>query len=291
MDGSSHKDVLTNNQVRLVRELDLDKFSHLLEPCLGRFFVDPIASMENKIDKTRKLLENLKIGPREKFEDFCKIIAGIDPSLFELLKDRQPTRDESNFYMQPFIDGLHESILNTGNKPDSVIDQPIDLDTQFVTLRLSDGQRVTQMDDEQRDDYTLPDIYQMNLENLQGCDLSIDEILPQHSPGSSTLIKGRAGVGKTTLIQYLIRKWARREWAASYTCTFLLNLRKLVHINHKMTLTELLGMYAEYVVDNPNLNEVQPSVEWLINNAQDILFFMDGIDELPKLTTLLPKDP
>ena len=119
--------------------------------------------------------------------------------------------------------------------------------------------------------------------------LDIDEIISKPSRGTSTLIKGRAGVGKSTLTQYLIRQWAKDQWESTKTCVFLLNLRKLVHVQRDVTLTELLGMYAEYVTETPDPN--QPSLQWLKNNAHNMMILTDGIDELPDVGPLLKRTP
>ena len=291
MDTSSHSEVLRVNHIRLVGELNIKHFFHHLEPCFGKFFADLIAETNETKDQNRKLIHYLKTGPIEKFDTFCKVIAGLYPSLFKLLKNRNPTEEETDFFLRPFRDELVQSILNTGNKPDNDIDERIDLDTQFVSLRLS-GTSTGHSDMLSRNvdaDTTLPDIYQQYLEQVEKDDLEIDEILPHHSSGGTTLIKGRAGVGKSTLVQLLIRTWAKGKWASAYKCMFLLNLTKLVHVHQKVTLTELLGTYSEYVIDRPDQD--QPSLQWLINNAKDVLFFTDGIDELPELGALLRRTP
>ena len=279
----SYKEILRNNHIKLVNELNPDLFIHMLEHSLGKPITDSIQEQTTLKDKTRKLLDVLCTAPADRFEYFCKTIAGIYPSLYKVLKGYEPKKDESDFYLKPFSDNLRKSVFSAGNKPDNEIDEPINLDTQFVSLTLN---TMLQTDS---GDTVLPAEYQRNLENHGGKEISINDILPINSSGSSTLIKGRAGVGKSTLIQYLIRQWAQGKWESTKTCVFLLNLRKLVHVHRDVSFTELLGLYAEYVVELPG--QKQPSLQWLKNNAQNVVFFTDGIDELLNLNQLLKRTP
>ena len=285
MSAFCHQDVLLNNHIHLVNELDSDLFLHMLEPNLGKPITDSIKEQPSSKAKTRKLLDILSAGPAEKFKYFCKTIAGLYPSSYKLLQGCGPKKEDSDFFLSSFRADLHQSILSTGNKPDNEIDQQIDLDTQFVNLSIRDFPDVWCT----LGDHTLPAAYQQNLEQVECKNIDIDDILPEHSPGTSTLITGRAGVGKSTLIQYLIRQWAKGKWESTKTCVFLLNLRKLVHVHRDVSFTELLGLYAEYVVESPG--QKQPSLQWLKNNAQNVVFFTDGIDELPDLGPLLNRTP
>ena len=284
MSAFCHKDVLRNNHIHLVNELDPDFFLHMLEPNLGKPITDSIKEQPSSKAKTRKLLDILSAAPAEKFEHFCKTIAGLYPSSYKLLQGCEPKKEDLDFFLSSFRDDLRQSILSTGNKPDNEVDQKIDLDTQFVNLSISDSPAWFLLGDD-----TLPAAYQQNLEHFECKKIDVDDILPGHSIGTSTLITGRAGVGKSTLIQYLIRQWAKGKWESTKTCVFLLNLRKLVHVHRDVSFTELLGLYAEYVVESPG--QKQPSLEWLKNNAQNVVFFTDGIDELPDLGPLLNRTP
>ena len=286
MDATHHKDVLQKNHVCLVNELNPDLFLHLLEPCLGQTCVDSIRDQQTVKDKSRKLLWLLGTVPREKYDFFCKVIAGLYPMTFKVLKGRQAEKEELDFYLQSYNIELRKSVLTVGNVPDTEIDEPIDLDTQYVKLVLQD---ISEEQAEFGEDI-LPAVYLRNLENQEGQEgLDIDEILPKPSGGTSTLLKGRAGVGKSTLTQYLTRQWAKGQWASSKTCVFLLNLRKLVHVNRDITFTQLLGTYAEYVVDGPDQNE--PPLQWIKNNAHNMIIFTDGVDELSDLGPLLRRTP
>ena len=286
MDTTHHKEVLQKNHVLLVDELNPDLFLHLLEPCFGKTCVDSVRDQPTQKDKTRKLLWLLGTVPKEKYDIFCKVIAGLYPVLFKVLKGREAEKEELDFYLQTYTSELRKSVLAAGNVPDNEIDRAIDLDTQYVKLAL---QEKSNMEVPLGEDI-LPADYMQNLDNFKDTDgLDIDEILPKPSRGTSTLLKGRAGVGKSTLTQYLIRSWARGKWESSKTCVFLLNLRKLVHVDRDITITELLGMYAGYVTDTPDQN--QPSIQWLKNNAHNVMIFTDGIDELPDIGPLLKRTP
>ena len=282
MDSTHHKDVLQKNHVLLVDELNPDLFLHLLEPCLGKTCVHSVRDQPTQKDKTRKLLWLLGTVPKEKYDYFCKVIAGLYPSVFKVLMSREAKKEELDFYLQKYTSELRKAVLGAGNVPDNEVDQPINLDTQYV------GPVLQERSNEQAEN-VLPAAHLQNLENQGKVGLDIDEILPIPSRGTSTLLKGRAGVGKSTLTQYLIRQWAKGEWETSKTCAFLLNLRTLVHVKEKVTFTELLSMHAEYAIETTD--QKQLSLQWLKNNAHNVMIFTDGIDELPDIGPLLKRTP
>ena len=285
MDTTHHKDILQKKHVILVDELNPDLFLHLLEPCFGKTCVDSIREQSTQKDKTRKLLWLLGTVPKEKYDYFCKVIAGLYPSVFKVLMGREAKKGELDFGLQKYTRELRKSVLASGNVPDNEIDQPIDLDTQYVRLALRD-----MSDDHSAFGNDVPPADYRSIKEQKGNKkLDIHSILPEKSCGTSTLIKGRAGVGKSTLTQYLIRQWAKGQWESSKTCVFLLNLRKLVHVQRDVTFTELLGMYAEYTTDTPDL--YRPSLQWLKNNAHNVMILTDGIDELPDVGPLRKRTP
>ena len=300
-DDTSHAKVIRENFAQLVKELQPQLFLDNLEPCLkGRIDEDL-----GKKEKTRALLTLLMRSPRKQFDAFCMVIAGIHPKLFELLQERQPTKDELDTYLKPFCDRLRTSVILTGGKTDNDVDCKINLDTQYVSLKLVDisqnqdkhlSSLSNKFDFQQNDtmsfvnqDDILPDRYQIQISQYDSDDLDLVNVLTEHVTEKSILLTGRAGVGKSTLIQYVNRCWAKGNLATSHTVLFLLNLRRLAHITRRVTLQQLLGMYAEYVTDP--LDSVQPVVEWLENNEERIIFFTDGIDEISDMETLLKETP
>ena len=286
-----HKTVLTKNHVALVDELDPDCFLDHLEPCLGKSIINEIKDKSGKRERSRHILDTLKRFPQEIFEEFCRVIAGLYPSLFELLTNRKPSREEMDYYITNFRRELCKSIRGSGNKPDSLRDRKINFDTQYVELGLGEDKEFGKKDSADftpRKDH-LPKPCESPID--EGClsNIVIEDILPQQSSGERILIKGRAGIGKSTLSQNVVQKWAKGDLATSFTTAFLLNLRKLVHITREMTLSEVLGVYAEYVTPSPTPD--QPAQQWLKNNSEKILIFTDGVDELPELHKLFCRTP
>ena len=288
----NHITLIKGNYAQLVANLQPQLFIDLLPPYLRDIIEDDM----RKKEKSRALLDVLMRSPREHYEQFCEVIAGLHPVIFEILKKRKPTNEELTCYLRPFCDKLREGILCTGSKTDNEVDPRIDLDTQFVSLKLihiNDNQEYPMQNQnsvhQTLEDNILQDYHNGNLKCSSDKDLDLKDILPDEPAGKNILITGRAGIGKSTLIQFLNRQWAKREWGISHTAVFLLNLRKLAHIQREVTLSQLLGMYAEYVPDP--LDPSQPAVQWLENNQEHILLFTDGIDELGNLSRLFSDTP
>ena len=118
-------------------------------------------------------------------------------------------------------------------------------------------------------DHALPDRYQKTLQDIDDTH-EYKDILTQIDTGSMILLRGRAGIGKTTLVQFLLYQWFRGDWASHFVCTFMLNLRILMRTTTKMTLTELLTTYGLYTIPNKH----PQMTTWMKNRPAAILLFM-----------------
>ena len=163
--------------------------------------------------KSRELLAKLKLNPRDRFDEFCKVIAGLYPSLFELLQNRNPTREEADYYIGKFSDELCKGIKTSGNRPDNVIDHKVNFDSQFVNVQVVKVNDTKSISEPIRK----PGFIAHSIEYQEHtCEINMTEILPQDPSGKVVLVKGRAGSGKSTLSQYLIQKWATGEWQQTF---------------------------------------------------------------------------
>ena len=111
-----------------------------------------------------------------------------------------------------------------------------------------------------------PDLYQQTLEG-QGADIDDEDLVKVNETSKYILIRGRAGIGKSTLVQRLLWKWANDTWAPQFKAIFLLNLRHLMMINHTMDLPRLLCLYAMY---NTSKAGVVIDAEWLEKNGDSV---------------------
>ena len=118
-------------------------------------------------------------------------------------------------------------------------------------------------------DHALPDHYQKTLQDNDET-LEYKDILTETDTRSMILLRGRAGIGKTTLTQFLLYQWFRGNWASHFVCTFMLNLRLLMRTTKKMTLTELLTTHGLYTVPN----EHPQIITWMKNRPAAILLFL-----------------
>ena len=119
------------------------------------------------------------------------------------------------------------------------MDRKIDLDTQYVALRLipsDEWERMSDVDDSEK-----PDSYQSRLEMYRGHDIKEEELVENGEYRKFVLIRGGAGIGKSTLVQHLLRKWACGEWAPHLKLLFLLDLRWFACIPNEISLSELFN--------------------------------------------------
>ena len=148
------------------------------------------------------------------------------------------------------------------------MDERISLQHQFVQLLL-----VNNTDHESLPADTRPDEYQEFLRNITS-NATFKDILPSTSKGMMVLLRGRAGIGKTTLVQWLLHEWAHQRWAAEKSCAFMLNLRYLMVHDYKMSLRDLLTKCSLYCPDgdHPQLGL------WMKNWQERLLIFLGNFN-------------
>ena len=128
--------------------------------------------------------------------------------------------------------------------PDRHLDERIDLDTQYVKLRIISPEEFTAL--ERQDLDYRPDRYQAHMKSLGGEDIKDEDLLKPGEFEKLILLRGRAGIGKSTLVQSLLRRWACGIQAIHMKLILLLNLRLLMHNTRKITLATLLSLYSVY---------------------------------------------
>ena len=98
---------------------------------------------------------------------------------------------------------------------------------------------------------------------------------------SSTFVRGVAGVGKTSLVEYITLEWAKGEMFQEIDFLFFLKCRNLIkYKDRKMTIQDLFK--DQFQVDMGFLQEVL--------DGDRVLIILDGLDELPSLEKVLEAD-
>ena len=146
--------------------------------------------------------------------------------------------------------------------PDKTGDRRIDIDKQYVRLKMLSHKSMKPM---QRDGLERPDLYQRSLEKHRGRDISDEDLITNRDTHNFILIRGRAGIGKSTLIQRLLWKWSTGKWATQMKAIFLLNMRYLITHHRKMDLCQLLCLYSLYTTREDG---VIIDSDWLEKNQQ-----------------------
>ena len=160
---------------------------------------------------------------------------------------------------------LRKAIIREGHKTDLDMDEKINFQHQFVQLLMVDD-----TDHESLPADTTLDEYQKFLKKVTS-NATCKDILPSTSKGMMVLLRGRAGIGKTTLVQWLLHEWAHQRWAAEKSCAFMLNLRYLMVYDYKMTLKDLLTKCSLYCPDGDH-----PQLSLFIKNWQEQLLLHMG---------------
>ena len=119
----------------------------------------------------------------------------------------------------------------------------------------------------ERGDLERPDRYQSGLGTHSGTDIKEDELVRKGNEESFILIRGRAGIGKSTLVQHLLWRWANGEWATQFKALFLVNMRYLMSVDEEIDLPDLLSLYSVYTLSG---QKVFLDVEWLKQHQSEI---------------------
>ena len=151
------------------------------------------------------------------------------------------------------------------HRPDKKLDKSIDLDTQYVRLKMLSHKKLGAMYTDTREDR--PDLYQEGLEKHGGKDIDDEDLIEDIHKDKYILIRGRAGIGKSTLVQRLLWKWANGEWASHLKGVFMLNLRYLMTVDKVMDLPRLISLYGVYNTGNA---DVMFDLKWLKENENNI---------------------
>ena len=171
---------------------------------------------------------------------------------------------------------LRKTIVREGHKTDLDMDERISLEHQFVQLLMVDN-----TDHESLPADTTLDKYEEFLRNVTS-NATCKDLLPSRSKGMMVLLRGRAGIGKTTLVQWLLHEWAHHRWAAEKSCAFMLNLRYLMVYDYKMTLRDLLTKYSLYCPEGDH-----PQFSLFMKNWQEQLLIFLGNFRLDTIFILL----
>ena len=111
-----------------------------------------------------------------------------------------------------------------------------------------------------------------------------DIVIPPCVKGSTALLYGRAGVGKTKLARWAMREWMEGRWGKQYLAMFVLDMHELTSVETCMSLDELLTQHAVFKASQ---NHPQIS-RWIAKNAERVLiWFGKQIHPLNGLLTQL----
>ena len=285
--------ILKKQHVQLTKYLDANNVLLRLGPHLLYTEVNAIKAEVNQDSKNRLLLDILYHKTVAKsytaFNVFVKALAGMQPKLFSALAGRFPTQTEADFCLKDLSLSLKREIIDKGHKTDSPLDEEIDLDCQHVQLHIIQSEpndvHFARTDVEvlysSQSDTQLPHEYQHHLSEIEkkGGNVKVQSILKLgQNQGKSVVMSGRAGVGKSTTLQWLARQWALNKWAMGFTLLFFLQLSMLSQTDTHMTAIELLTLYGLFQVSGEEVRNTLCS--WLNNAAGRVVVFVDGIDEI-----------
>ena len=286
--------ILQTEISRLVEDLVVENVLPGVLPFLSRDEQDKIEGGKTQSERSLLLINCLDhrntCQSFEAFNAFMMTLAGTQPELFTILVNRPATPVEVDICVKKYSIELKKRIAETGHKTDSPLDEAIDFDTQYIQLHIiknhSGGARFAKTDTEDLyqsgNEESLPHQYQKRLSEVEnrGAKVPICNILNiGKTQAKRVLLSGRAGVGKTTTLQWLAQQWAPGRWATGFTLLFLIQLRMLSNTyTNNISAIELLTLYGFFQLTTEGSQQVLYS--WLKNAADRVVILVDGLDEI-----------
>lgn len=276
----------------LIGNIDVEPFLQYLSNTFSSDERDKINATKNRGEKVSGVLDvitrKLQCDDMSLFETFVDLLAGFYPEAFKCLWTKDITFKQAGKCIFPAIDEIKKDIKGKGHVPDKTGDKEIDFEKNFIRLCLTEQ---TTIDEKMTWEHQTPGIYQTHIStdkmkrNIEPEDILGDIQDFNQGPNKyeekwerfipKTVIQGRAGIGKSTLLQYLCQRWADCSWANNFHLLFSIQLRLLMAVNYKISLYELLTTHSIYRTTNNPL-----PYQWLENWDRAILINVDGLDEV-----------
>ena len=284
--------ILVEHRPLLVERLIVENVLPGLTHVLSHDELDRINAVDERGKKVSVLITCLEkrtfLNSFEAFNVFVQLLGGTQPELFTALVGRPSFPSEVDFCVQKVSQKLKMEIKQKGHKKDFHLDDEIDLDKQFVQLEIVKDDNAWNSSCESQ----FPHGYQLHVkekedrnENISAC-----QVIDANKQGpQKVLTMGRAGVGKSTTLQWLARQWVLDKWATGFTVLFFLQLRVLTNTNTQMTAIELLSLYGLFcVAEAGSLNLL---TSWVKNGAKRVILLIDGIDEVSGFASRMKNAP
>ena len=168
-------------------------------------------------------------------------------------------------------------------------DQPQSIETAYVNLMLLQEEQVkhTKSEDKSASSSESQDTREAYLS-------SFEDIYTTKTPLSTTalftqptqkryLILGRAGIGKSTLLQYLTYQWAHNAWAQQFEWMFWIKLRNIIPQHYSSRTLEWIDIVIresfDYSFNTAEKQHLKDLLTPLIAQGK-VLWLLDGYDEI-----------
>lgn len=279
-----------NNYLKSKKRLEIEKsldistkkdleteLKHKLENLSKR---DPKAHLENE---ESWLLRQLLCIQKNRNEKIAKLLLN---ALFARLIPQDSQRT--------FV-GLLQSYYKSKNAIPRLFKSPLHIEQNYVQLVLIESQHEKQSEVDLKEhelplSFDLDDLFEIkknlnkksnrseNPTNIpQG---SLNEKKDEEKPPRHVAIAGRAGIGKSTLCQYMCYQWANGKlWNDKFEALIWIPLRQLINTGENDSLYDLIRRFCILPSGRNEITGDQIK-EYLFQSAEKVLFVLDGYDEI-----------
>jgi HEAT repeat protein/V8-like Glu-specific endopeptidase len=200
----------------------------------------------------------------------------IDQDLLDL-KDSELVHDASSIILNSLKECYKSRSFIT-----RLLDDPLPIDTIYTELVLLCNNKEKEQEKE-KEKQAFEEHRINSWEDIQATKepIQIDALFETRDGKTpkKLLILGRAGIGKSTLCQYMANQWAEGKlWKGKFDALFWVPLRKLQNVHSAETAASVL--FRLCCQDKDNSLFTRDVREYLKNNPERILLVLDGLDEM-----------
>ncbi|MBA3238300.1 MAG: HEAT repeat domain-containing protein [Parachlamydiaceae bacterium] len=199
----------------------------------------------------------------------------VDKDLLDL-ENLQPVQNASSL----LVNSLKECYKSRSAIP-RLLDKPMPIDTIYTELVLLCNNKKSDKVDKEKENKSFEEHRINSWEDIHATKepIKLDALFENREgkPPKKLLILGRAGIGKSTLCQYIANQWAEGKlWKGKFDALFWVPLRKLQNVHSAETAASILFRLC----CQENKLFTRDVSDYLKQNPDRVLLVLDGLDEI-----------
>ncbi|CAF1241825.1 unnamed protein product, partial [Didymodactylos carnosus] len=271
----------TAKDYQIIRE-NIEKMNNEVDRVVG----DTHICLTVDVQRQNNQIIGITVSIREQLSEIQKKQNEIHDDIKEL-KQRQKPKVYTEQKFKCIIDKLKQEYSDKYSKIQRLItDKSYPIEQSYVNLAIIENSEKQPSQNQKQDLSTIGcTTYEQIYGNKEP--INVKDLFNHHEnkPRKRLLVYGRAGIGKTTLCQYVAYQWAKGQLYQQYKCVIWIRLRNLSENLYQLRQAQpyiLSEIVKQECFKTQTLNDGEEEMlnSLLRNISSDILWLLDGYDEL-----------